>query len=103
MKKILLVTLLSLAFIQSSFAFWVNPRIIINPPRTYAEARVVNVWARPIVCSGQVAFQTTTGRVQFAYFNNQYIMPGQFAFAYVYTNIYEQFMFGRGGVNCFFY
>lgn len=103
MKKMLIIAILSMAMVQSSFAFWVNPRIIITPPRTYAEARVVNVWNRPIVCSGQVAFQTNSGRVQYAYFNRQFIYPRQYAFAYVYTNVYEPFMFGNGGVNCFFY
>lgn len=103
MKKLLVSLFFFLTFVQSSFAFWVNPRIIINPPRTYAEARVFNQWARPMVCSGQVAFQTYRGYVQYAYFNNQLIYPGQFAFAYVQTNIYNPFTFGNGGVNCFFY
>lgn len=101
MKKFLIAVLFSVQ--ASAYAFWVNPRVVINPPRTYAEAYVSNVWARPMVCSGHVNFITRSGFAEYAYFNNQVIYPGQYAVAYAWTNIYNPFMYGNGGVNCYFY
>jgi hypothetical protein len=102
MKKLLIVMALTLTTLQTAFAFPVNITGFIHPSRTYAEGRVHNFWARPMVCSGQAFSVTWMGYQQFRYFHNVVIFPGQFAFVNFATTVYDPFVNVRGFVNCFY-
>ncbi len=97
MKKF--ITLISLIVSLNCLAFMMPVQVFFTP--TYAEARVYNNLFRPIVCSGAVQGILSNGIPVYSYFNNMIIYPGQFGYAYAYTNFYNPFINAFANANCF--
>lgn len=103
MKVKALFLVLVLGFSSTAFAqyFLANPQVSVFPAQVTAQ--VINTYGRPIVCNGQVFGQYATGQVATTYFAQQYILPGQFRYATVYTNAYvNPFVRGWANINCYF-
>jgi hypothetical protein len=100
MKKILLSVALFLSVSTSVFAFYPQMSFFVNGD--VATARVWNNTGRPFVCSGTAFGQTYNGVVLNAWFNQVYVTPGVYADAYVYSNVYDQFMNVWAQVDCQF-
>ena len=63
-------------------------------------ATIVNQSWRAVVCSGYAYGQTWSGNVYNGYMNNVVIYPGQYAYAQVYSNGFDQFVNGWSDIWC---
>lgn len=98
MKKLLLATAMFLAFSSSVFAFIPHMNFFVN--REVGTARIFNNTARPFVCSGYAYGMTMNRVVLNSWFNQIYVAPGMYAYAYVYSNYYDPFVNVWAHVDC---
>lgn len=100
MKKLLFTVALLLAFSTSAFAFIPEMNFFVN--REVATVRIWNNSGRPFVCSGSAYGMTYNRVVLNSWFNQVYVAPGMYAYAYVYSNYYDPFLNVWAQVNCQF-
>lgn len=101
MKKIFLFLALTTLSI-SAFAFRVDARVSINNQR--ASATVVNQWARPIVCSGELKAVDAGARWITEWMSNIVIYPGQYAHLHATAHGYGNYLRSASArINCNWY
>lgn len=94
-----LITLIMLLSSTYSFAFQMGAQCHFSP--AYGECQVVNNTNRPIACHLNIFGQTAMGYT-FSGFENAFLYPGQYAYAYVYANnpSFDPLVIVRGNANC---
>jgi len=93
LKSLVLGALMAL----STTSVFANAYVTVNSLQVTAE--VVNNSYSPMVCSGRVYGQTSSGLILNAWFS-QVIPAGGYRYAYVYTNLYGQFTNGWSDIVC---
>lgn len=100
MKKLMLSMLVFISLSTSAFAFMPQMSFFVN--RETATAQIWNNTNTPFVCSGSAFGRTYSGVVLNTWFNQIYVAPGMYAYAYVYSNYYDPFMNAWANVDCAF-
>ncbi len=101
---LILVTVFSLSFSKATFAqqwFAVNAQVQVN--QLNVTGAVYNNFGGRVMCQGVVTGYTYRGLSLYAYFNNVVIYPGQYAYAYAYTNTMDPFVNANSNVQCIAY
>jgi hypothetical protein len=97
----ILLTVLSLTFAKTASAqqwFAVNAQVQVN--QLNVAGVVYNNFGGRIMCRGFVTGFTYRGLSLYGYFNNVVIYPGQYAYAYAYTNAMDPFVNANSNVQC---
>jgi hypothetical protein len=89
-------------FSVSAFAQWFPARVHVTVLPGQVAAQVFNPFYEPIICGGQVFGQTALGPVYNTFFIEQFLVTGEFRFAYVQTTPFAPFVNGWANINCRF-
>lgn len=102
MKRQILMIITILMFSSSVFGQWfpAPTNVFVLPGQVRAE--VFNPYLSPIICNGQVYGQTTYGQIFSSYFIEQFLVPGDFRFAFVQTTPFAPFVGGWANIQCRF-
>lgn len=104
MKLKTLIVAALMVFAGSTFAqAWFPARYQVTVLPGQVSAQIVNPYIQPIICSGQVFGQVTTGQVFTTYFVEQFLPAGGYRYAFVQTTPYLPFVTGWANLNCRFY
>ncbi|MFP5385191.1 MAG: hypothetical protein ACLGHN_03885 [Bacteriovoracia bacterium] len=97
--KALFIALVLTVLSAPAFAQWnANAQMFVTP--NAAVARVVNVWGRPVHCTGQV-FGLTASGIWFQASFGDIVPAGQYREAVVYTNaMINPFVNGKSNIWC---
>jgi hypothetical protein len=98
LKALLVATTIALS--TSAFAQWFQPRVNVLVLPFQVTAEVINPFAQPVICNGQVFGQTAHGLVLNTFFVEQFLPMGSNRFAYVNTNIHSPFVAGWANIHC---
>lgn len=75
--------------------------VYVETTTTRATLTVDNTtYAYPLVCSGKVYGETSSGRVYYVWVNQMIVPGGQYRYAYVYTDYRDPFVRGWSDVVC---
>ena len=100
LKSFIVASILVLS--SSAFAQWFPGRVHMAVYTQQVSAQVMNPYYEPIICSGYVFGQSYGGYVINAFFNEQYLTPGEYRYAYVQASPYAPFVNGWANINCRF-
>lgn len=102
MKLKALIAAFTIVLSTSAFAQWFQPRVNVIALPLQVSAEVINPFAQPIICHGQVFGQTVHGLVYNTFFVEQFLPMGSNRFAFVNTNFTSPFITGWATINCRF-